>query len=84
MEVTISLPAKHFAADSPEKAAAKIKLYAALGLYQAGELSIGAACELADLDRYSFLQVCKREGITVRSQTPDELEAEFRHYTPEH
>lgn len=81
MEVTITLPPKQFAADSPEKAAAKIKLYAALGLYQAGELSIGAACELADLDRYSFLQLCKREGITMRTQTPDELEAEFHHLT---
>lgn len=78
MEVTISLPDKQFIADSPEKTAAKIKLYAALGLYQAGELSIGAACELAELDRFAFLELCRREGITVRTQTPEELEAEFR------
>lgn len=78
MEVTISLPQKQFIADSPERTAAKIKLYAALGLYQAGELSIGAACELAGLDRYGFLELCKREGITLRTQTPDELEADFR------
>ena len=78
MDVTISLPEKQFLADSPERAAAKIKLYAALGLYQAGELSIGAACELAGLDRYTFLELCKREGITLRTQTPDELEADFR------
>ena len=77
MDVTISLPEKQFLADSPERAAAKIKLYAALGLYQAGELSIGAACELAELDRYAFLELCKREGITLRTQTPDELEADF-------
>ena len=78
MEVTISLPEKQFIADSPERTAAKIKLYAALGLYQAGELSIGAACELAGLDRYAFLELCKREGITLRTQTSEELEAEFR------
>ncbi len=77
MEVTISIPKKQFMADSPERAAAKIKLYAALGLYQAGELSIGAACELAGLDRYAFLELCKREGITLRTQTPNELDVEF-------
>jgi predicted HTH domain antitoxin len=78
MEVTISLPEKQFLADSPERTAEKIKLYAALGLYQAGELSIGAASELAGLDRYAFLELCKREGITLRTQTLDELEADFR------
>ena len=77
MKVTISLPKTQFLADSPERAAAKIKLYAALGLYQAGELSIGAACELAEIDRYAFLELIKREGIVLRTQTPDELEADF-------
>jgi predicted HTH domain antitoxin len=77
MELTISLPQTQFFADSPEKIAAKIKLYAALGLYQAGELSIGAACELAELDHYTFLEICNREGIDLRTQTPEELEAEF-------
>lgn len=78
MEFTISLPKKPFLADSPERVAAKIKLYAALGLYQAGELSIGAACELAELDRYAFLEICQREGINLRTQTPEELESDFK------
>lgn len=80
MELKISLSEKQFLADTPERAAAKIKLYAALGLYQAGELSIGAACELAELDRYAFLELCHREGIILRTQSPDELEAEFNSY----
>lgn len=81
MDVTITLPEKQFLADSPERVATKIRLYAALGLYQAGELSIGAACELAGLDRYAFLELCKREGITLRTQLPDELEADFQRLT---
>ena len=80
MDVTITLPEKQFLADSPERAAAKIKLYAALGLYQVGELSIGAASELAELDRYTFLELCKREGIVLHTQNPDELEAEFNQF----
>jgi predicted HTH domain antitoxin len=83
MDVTISLTEKQFFADSPERAAAKFKLYAALGLYQAGELSIGAACELAGLDRYTFLEILKREGLEIRTQTPDELEADFHRFSSE-
>lgn len=79
MEVTITLPSSQFIADSPERAASKIRLYAALGMYQSGELSIGAACELAGVDRYVFLALLEREGIPVKTQTPDELEAEFQH-----
>ena len=78
MEVTITLPEKQFIADTPERVAAKIRLYAALGLYQTGELSIGAACELAGVDRYVFLDLIKREGILLKTQTPQELEAELR------
>jgi predicted HTH domain antitoxin len=56
-------------------------MYAALGLYQSGELSIGAASELAGVDRYTLLDFCKREGVTLSTQTPDELETEFKRFT---
>lgn len=78
MEVTISLPTRQFVAEPPERVAAKIRLYAALGIYQAGELSIGAACERAGVNRYVFLDLMEREGVTLKTQTPEELEAEFQ------
>ena len=77
MEVTIQLPQGQFISESPEKVTAKIRLYAALGMYQSGELSIGAACELAGVDRYAFLETMKRENIALRTQLPDELADEF-------
>jgi predicted HTH domain antitoxin len=49
-------------------------------LHHAGELSIGAASELAGMDRDEFLDFCKREGITLRTQTPEELEADLKKY----
>jgi predicted HTH domain antitoxin len=49
-----------------------------LGLYQTGELSIGAASELAGLDRYAFLEFCKREGVLLHTQSPEELENDLR------
>lgn len=78
MEVTISFSNKQFVAESPERVAAKIRLYAALGLYQTGELSIGAACELAGVNRYVFLDLMEREGVSLRTQTPEELEVELQ------
>ena len=78
MQISFSLPESQFVAETPEAVTQKIRLYAALGLYQSGELSIGAASELAGVDRYEFLEICKHEGVTLHTQTPDELEAEFK------
>jgi predicted HTH domain antitoxin len=80
MQISFSLPESQFIADTPEKAVKKIRLYAALGLYQAGELSIGAASELAGLDRYAFLEFCKREGVPLQTQSPQELEDDLRKF----
>jgi predicted HTH domain antitoxin len=80
MQISFSLPESQFITESPEEATQKIRMYAALGLYQAGELSIGAASELAGLDRYEFLDFCRREGVTLQTQTPEELDADLRKY----
>ena len=78
MQISFSLPESQFITESPEAVTKKIRLYAALGLYQSGELSIGAASELAGVDRYEFLEFCRNEGVALQTQTPDELEAEFK------
>ena len=81
MLISFSLPESQFIAETTEEATQKIRMYAALGLYQSGELSVGAASELAGMDRYAFLEFCKHEGVTLHTQTPDELEAEFKKIT---
>ena len=78
MLISFSLPDNQFIAETPEMVTKKIRMYAALGLYQSGELSIGAASELAAVDRYEFLDLCKHEGVVLHTQTPDELEMEFK------
>jgi predicted HTH domain antitoxin len=80
MQISFSLPESQFVTESPEEATRKIRMFAALGLYQAGELSAGGASELAGLDRYEFLEFCKREGILLRTQTPQELEEDIRKF----
>ena len=81
MQISFSLPDNQFITESPEEVTQKIRMYAALGLYQAGELSIGAASELAGVDRYTFLEFCKHEGVPLQSQTPEEVEADFKKYS---
>ena len=80
MQISFSLPETQFVAESPEEVTRKIRMFAALGLYQAGEVSVGAASELAGLDRYEFLDFCKREGVVLRTQTAKELEADLRNF----
>jgi len=80
MQISFSLPEGQFVTESPEEATRKIRMFAALGLYQAGEVSVGAATELAGLDRYEFLEFCKREGVVLRTQTPEELEQDIRNF----
>jgi predicted HTH domain antitoxin len=81
MQISFSLPESQFIAESPEEVTQKIRMYAALGLYQAGELSIGAASELAGVDRYTFLDFCKHEGVILHTQTVEELEADLKKFT---
>jgi predicted HTH domain antitoxin len=77
MQISFSLPESQFVTEPLESVTYKIRLYAAMGMYQSGELSIGAACELAGVDRYEFLDFCKREGMTLLTQTTEELENDF-------
>jgi len=80
MQISFSLPENQFVSESPEEATRKIRMFAALGLYQAGEVSVGGVGELAGLDRYEFLEFCKREGVVLRTQTPVELEKNVRNF----
>ena len=76
MELTLTLP-KQFSTEPPEQMAQQIRLYAALGMYQTDSISIGAACELAGMDRFAFLEFLNQQGVEILTQTPDEFEAEW-------
>lgn len=45
-------------------------------MFQAGELSAGAACELAGADRFTFLAESHPRGIPVINYQPEELRGE--------
>ncbi len=55
-----------------------LKLYTALLMFQSGQFSAGAACEFAEVDRYSFLSACKQHHIAVIDYSKEEIEADLQ------
>ncbi|MEE8583571.1 MAG: UPF0175 family protein [Acidobacteriota bacterium] len=78
MQITVDVPEKVLAESHPSEIADRIKLYAALMMFQSGELSAGLASQLAGLDRYTFLGECKKHGIPALSYDPDELASDLQ------
>lgn len=77
MQIVIDVPDRCFLDEGPPETGRRIKLYTALFMYQSGQLSAGAACELAEVDRYTFLTECNRHGIPSMDYEEDELEDEL-------
>jgi predicted HTH domain antitoxin len=77
MQVVVDVPDQYFLDISVSELAARLKLSTALLMFQAGQLSAGAACEFAGVDRYIFLEACQRYRIDVVNYEPDELDADF-------
>ena len=77
MQVVVDIPDQYFIDVSTGELADRLKLSTALLMFQSGQLSVGAACEFADIDRYAFLDACNRYNIDGVDYDPDELEEEL-------
>ena len=55
MHLTLEIPDQYIRGQNQSQIAQQIKLYAALLMFQSGQLSRGAACEFAGVDIYDFL-----------------------------
>lgn len=76
MQLTLDIPDQYIQGHSPKQTAQQIKLYAALLMFQSGQLSRGAACEFAGVDIYDFFTACKQHHISVINATDDSIEAD--------
>ena len=76
MQLTLEIPDHFLQGHNQNQTAQQIKLYAALLMFQSGQLSRGAACELAGVDIYYFFTACKTHHISVINTTEDEIEAD--------
>lgn len=77
MQITLEIPDQYLNQQNQSQVVAQIKLYAALLMFQSGQLSRGAACEFADVDIYQFLQACKQHHISVINATAESIEADM-------
>ena len=90
MQITITVPQEPFLAEPSEGVSRKNRLYAALGMYRASELSIGAACELAGVNHthHNFAGPANPDdcGMIFPNHTDDkkltQLLRQMRRYNP--
>jgi predicted HTH domain antitoxin len=77
MDITLKVPDQYLVDEDPAELAKRIKLNAALRMFQSGELSAGAAAELAEVDRFTFAAECQRHGIPLVDYPTEDLRAEL-------
>lgn len=82
MNITVDVPEQYLLDSSPLELARRIKLYAALRMFQSGEVSAGAAAEFAGIDRLRFAAECQRHGIPMIDYPGADLRAELASIQP--
>jgi len=77
MQIKINIPDQYFLDATAQEITSRLKLYTALLMFRSGQFSTGAACEFADVDRYTFLAACKQHKIATLDYSQDNLEDDF-------
>ena len=77
MQIVLNIPDEYFLNLSQLEMAKYLKLYTALLMFQTGQFSAGAACEFAEVDRYTFLAACQQHQINVINYEDSDLDADL-------
>lgn len=80
MQLTLDIPDQYLQGQNQAQTAQQIKLYAALLMFQSGQLSRGAACELAGIDIYEFFSACKHHHISAINTSAEAIESDVLRY----
>ena len=78
MQITLDIPDQYLIDESPDEFGKRIKLYAALMMFQEGSLSAGAASEFAGVDRFTFITECQQYNIPLVDSAPETLGGELK------
>lgn len=84
MQVVVHIPGQYLLDIPVVEMEGRLKLSTALLMFQKGQLSAGAACEFAGVDRYTFLAACKQHNIPAIDYDEVELEADFEYLKKVH
>jgi predicted HTH domain antitoxin len=78
-ELTITIPESTLLAlhATPEQAGARLRLAAAIKLYELGQLSSGVAAQLAGMPRTLFLTKLADYGVVTFDHSGEELQQEL-------
>nr|VFJ69259.1 MAG: Uncharacterised protein family (UPF0175) [Candidatus Kentron sp. FM]VFJ69329.1 MAG: Uncharacterised protein family (UPF0175) [Candidatus Kentron sp. FM]VFK17682.1 MAG: Uncharacterised protein family (UPF0175) [Candidatus Kentron sp. FM] len=77
MQIVVDVPDRYFPDIPVTELAERLKLSTALLMFRIGQLSAGAACEFAGVDRYTFFTACAQYDIPVIDYDGDELDTEL-------
>ena len=80
MQINVEVPEQFVLESSSDELARRLMLYAALRMFQSGEVSAGGAAHLASVDRFTFAAECKRHGVPLIDYSPDELHSEIESF----
>jgi hypothetical protein len=84
MQLTLEIPDQYIKDLNQNQTAQQIKLYAALLMFQSGQLSRGAACEFAGVDIYDFFLACKQHHISAINTSGESIEADVLRFQQRH
>lgn len=73
MEIVLTIPDQYVLDYTIQEMGRMMKLSTALLMFQMGQLSAGAACEFAGIDRYAFFEACQEHRIPVVDYDADEI-----------
>jgi predicted HTH domain antitoxin len=77
MVITLDIPDQYLVDHQPAELARRIRLYAALLMFQSRELSAGAASEFAGVDRFTFAFECQKHEILLVDYPAEDLRSEL-------
>ena len=77
MQIAIDLPSDFVAFRGASLVQKEIRVAYALWLYQQTRVTLSKAAQLAGLDIYEFMSVCKANQVPTMDISPDELAQEI-------
>jgi predicted HTH domain antitoxin len=71
MQITLKIP------DTLNTSEFDMKMFVAAKLYEGGKLSLGYAADVAGISKRAFAEMLGQYGVSLFSQTVDEVQADF-------
>lgn len=76
MQIAIELPNDFVAFQGVSQVQHEIRVSYALWLYQQSRVTLSKAAQIADMDIYQFMSVCKASQVPTMGISPEELAQE--------